>query len=145
MRISDGSSDVCSSDLRDAALATYEKAIQTAFQEVSDALARRGTIADQERAQEQLVASATDNYQLSDARYRGGVDSFLRSLDAQRSLYNARRSLIATELTKATNLVTLYRSEEHTSELQSLMRTSYAVFCLKKHNISHICNYISPT
>src|SRR3546814_1638119 len=109
MRISDGSSDVCSSDLRDAALATYEKAIQTAFQEVSDALARRGTIADQERAQEQLVASATDNYQLSDARYRGGVDSFLQSLDAQRSLYNARRSLIATELTKATNLVTLYR------------------------------------
>src|SRR3546814_7939697 len=74
MRISDWSSDVCSSDLadRDAALATYEKAIQTAFQEVSDALARRGTIADQERAQEQLVASATDNYQLSDARYRGG-------------------------------------------------------------------------
>src|SRR3546814_2321903 len=103
MRISDGSSDVCSSDLRDAALATYEKAIQTAFQEVSDALARRGTIADQERAQEQLVASATDNYQLSDARYRGGVDSFLQSLDAQRSLYNARRSLIATELTKATD------------------------------------------
>src|SRR3546814_5332715 len=120
MRISDWSSDVCSSDLpifsggagragvaqseadRDAALATYEKAIQTAFQEVSDALARRGTIADQERAQEQLVASATDNYQLSDARYRGGVDSFLQSLDAQRSPYNARRSLIATQLTKAT-------------------------------------------
>ncbi len=94
---------------RDAALAAYEKAIQTAFQEVSDALARRGTIAEQERAQEQLVASATDNYQLSDARYRGGVDSFLQSLDAQRSLYNARRSLIATELTRATNLVTLYR------------------------------------
>src|SRR3546814_11855687 len=110
MRISDGSSDVCSSDLRDAALATYEKAIQTAFQEVSDALARRGTIADQERAQEQLVASATDNYQLSDARYRGGVDSFLQSLDAQRSPYNARRPLLATELTNATNL--LPRSDE---------------------------------
>ncbi|HVI97890.1 MAG TPA: efflux transporter outer membrane subunit [Sphingomonas sp.] len=94
---------------RDAALASYEKAIQTAFQEVSDALARRGTIADQEQAQKQLVASATDNYRLSDARYRGGVDSFLQSLDAQRSLYNAQRSLIATELVKATNLATLYR------------------------------------
>src|SRR3546814_15853268 len=108
MRISDGSSDVCSSDLRDAALATYEKAIQTAFQEVSDALARRGTIADQERAQEQLVASATDNYQLSDARYRRGVDSFLQSLDAQRSPYHARRSLIATALTTATTPLTLH-------------------------------------
>src|SRR3546814_11637487 len=109
MRISDWSSDVCSSDLadRDAALATYEKAIQTAFQEVSDALARSGPIADQERAQEQLVASATDHYQLSDARYRGGVGSFLPSLAAQLSLYTAPRSLIATELTDATNTATL--------------------------------------
>src|SRR3546814_17158421 len=46
---------------RDAALATYEKAIQTAFQAVSDALARRGTIAHHARAPEQLVASATAN------------------------------------------------------------------------------------
>src|SRR3546814_9995995 len=32
------------------------------------------------------------------------------------------------------------RSEEHTSELQSLMRISYAVFCLKKQNIKNKCN-----
>jgi len=94
---------------RDAALATYEKAVQTAFQEVSDALARRGTIADQLKAQQNLTASAQDNYKLSDARYRGGIDTFLNSLDAQRSYYSAQQSLVATQLTEATNLVTLYR------------------------------------
>jgi len=94
---------------RDAALATYEKAIQTAFREVSDALARRGTIDAQTAAQRALTAAATDNYRLSDARYRGGIDTFLQSLDAQRSLYAAQRSLIATELVAASNRVTLYR------------------------------------
>jgi len=94
---------------RDVALATYEKAIQTAFREVSDALARRGTITAQMTAQQALTAAATNNYRLSDARYKGGIDTFLQSLDAQRSLYSAQRTLIATELTEATNLVTLYR------------------------------------
>jgi len=94
---------------RDAALASYEKSIQTAFREVSDALARRGTIADQVRASEALAAASADNYRLSDARYRGGIDTFLQSLDAQRSLYSARRQLISTQLAAATNLVTLYR------------------------------------
>jgi multidrug efflux system outer membrane protein len=94
---------------RDAALATYEKAIQTAFRETADALARRGTIDAQQTAQVNLAAQATDNYKLSDARYRGGIDTFLNSLDAQRSLYTAQRSLIATRLVRATNLVTLYR------------------------------------
>ncbi len=95
---------------RDAALASYEKAIQTAFREVADALARRGTIADQTRAQQALAAASADNYRLSDARYRGGIDTFLQSLDAQRSLYSAQRSLIATQLVGATSLVTLYRA-----------------------------------
>lgn len=95
---------------RDAALANYEKAIQTAFSEVADALARRGTIAAQLDAQVALVAAASDTYRLSDARYRGGIDTFLQSLDAQRSLYSAQRSLVATRLTGAANLVTLYRT-----------------------------------
>jgi len=103
---------------RDAALASYEKAIQTAFREVADALARRGTIADQERAQRALTAAASDNFKLSDARYRGGIDTFLNSLDAQRSLYAAQRSLVATELTEATNLVTLYRTLGGDSRLE---------------------------
>ncbi|QNA84377.1 efflux transporter outer membrane subunit [Sphingomonas sp. So64.6b] len=95
---------------RDAALATYEKSIQIAFREVADALARRGTIADQTRAAQSLSAAASDNYRLSDARYRGGIDTFLQSLDAQRSLYSAQRSLVATQLVGATNLVDLYRT-----------------------------------
>ncbi len=94
---------------RDAALATYEKTIQTAFSEVADGLARRGTIDRQLAAQIALSAAATDNYRLSDARYRGGIDTFLQSLDAQRSLYSAQRTLVATRLTGAANLVTLYR------------------------------------
>ncbi|RZF65754.1 efflux transporter outer membrane subunit [Sphingomonas populi] len=95
---------------RDSALATYEKSIQTAFREVSDALARRGTIADQERAQQALTAASRDNFRLSEARYRGGIDTYLASLTAQQSFYASQRSLVNTQLTAATNLVTLYRT-----------------------------------
>jgi len=94
---------------RDAAVATYERAIQIAFREVSDALARQGTIGEQLRAENASVAAAADNYRLAFARYQGGIDTFLSSLDAQRSLYAAQRSLVATRLTRATNAVTLYR------------------------------------
>lgn len=95
---------------RDAALASYEKSIQTAFSEVANALARRGTVDGQLAAQEALAKSSEDNYRLSEARYRGGIDTFLQSLVAQRSLYTAQRSLVTTRLTGATNLVTLYRA-----------------------------------
>lgn len=95
---------------RDSALATYEKSIQTAFREVSDALARRGTIADQERAQQALTTASRDNFRLSEARYRGGIDTYLASLTAQQSFYSSQRSLVNTQLTAATNLVTLYRT-----------------------------------
>ncbi len=94
---------------RDAALAGYERAIQTAFREVADALARRGTIGEQLRAETASVAAAADNYRLAYARYQGGIDPFLDTLVAQRSLYAAQRSLVATRLTRLTNLVTLYR------------------------------------
>ena len=94
---------------RDAAVATYQRTIQSAFRDVADALARRGTIGDQFRAQADLEAAARDSYALADARYREGIDPFLTSLDAQRTLYNARRSLATVRLTRATNLVTLLR------------------------------------
>jgi multidrug efflux system outer membrane protein len=94
---------------RDVALGGYERAIQIAFREVADALARRGTIGEQLRAETASVAAAADAYRLAYARYQGGIDPFLASLVAQRSLYGAQRSLVATRLTKATNLVTLYR------------------------------------
>ncbi|WP_375398152.1 efflux transporter outer membrane subunit [uncultured Sphingomonas sp.] len=95
---------------RELATATYERAIQTAFREVSDALARRGTITDQLAATRAFRDAAADNFRLADLRYRGGVTSFLESLDAQRSLYAAERTLITTQLTRAGNLVTLYRT-----------------------------------
>ena len=95
---------------RDAALATYEKTIQTAFREVADALARRGTITDQLTATRDQLDAAADNYKLADMRYRGGIDSYLDSLVAQRSLYSAQQTQINTQLIRASNLVTLYRA-----------------------------------
>lgn len=95
---------------REAALASYEKAIQTAFREVSDALARRGTISDQLAANKRFEVAAADTYRLTDMRYRGGIDTFLASLDAQRQLYAAQQQLVSTQLVRATNLVTLYRT-----------------------------------
>lgn len=95
---------------RQLLLDTYEQAIQTAFREVSDALARRGTIAEQERATRAQVEAAADTYRLTDARYRGGIDPFLNSLDAQRTLYVAQQQLITTQLERAQNLVTLYQT-----------------------------------
>jgi multidrug efflux system outer membrane protein len=95
---------------RAAAVATYQKTIQTAFREVSDALARRGTIGEQLRARQAQQAAAADTYLLTEARYRNGIDSFLGSLDAQRSYYSAQRTLVLSRLQAATNLVDLYRS-----------------------------------
>ena len=94
---------------RDIALATYEKAIQTAFREVADALAQRGTIDEQLAAQQSLTDATATSYRLSQARYEKGVDSYLTVLDSQRSLYGAQQELIATRLTRLLNLVTLYK------------------------------------
>jgi multidrug efflux system outer membrane protein len=96
--------------LQRAQLATYEGTIQTAFREVADALARRGTITEELAANERFAAAAADTYRLTEARYRGGIDTFLSSLDAQRSLYAAQQSVVQTRLVRATNLVTLYRT-----------------------------------
>lgn len=95
---------------RDAALATYEKAIQTAFREVSDALAQRGRIGEQVRAQTSRAQAAGVAARLSDARFRAGVDSFLTTLDAQRTAYAAEQQLVSTRLVAAGNLVELYRA-----------------------------------
>jgi multidrug efflux system outer membrane protein len=95
---------------RDAALATYEKAIQSAFREMADGLARQGTFEAQLGANQRNVLAASDTFTLSDARYRGGIDTFLARLDAQRSLYSAQRSLVAIQLVGASNRVTLYRA-----------------------------------
>jgi multidrug efflux system outer membrane protein len=95
---------------RTAAIASYERALQTAFREVADALATRGTIDEQVAARMARADSASVAARLSDARYRAGVDSFLTTLDAQRTSYSAKQDLLATRLARANNLVQLYRT-----------------------------------
>ncbi len=94
---------------RDIALAQYERAIQAGFREVADALALTRTLAEQKAAQLALVAAAGRAEELSRSRYEAGRDSYLVLLDAQRTLYGARQSLIATQLAEQANRVALYR------------------------------------
>lgn len=95
---------------RDLALANYQKAIQSAFRDVADALARRATIDRQLAASTRLDASARDSLFLANARYREGIDPYLNMLDAQRTAYGAARTLAQARLLKAQNLVTLYQA-----------------------------------
>lgn len=91
------------------ALAQYEKAIQSGFRDVADALALTKTLAEQRQAQEALVEAASRADQLSTARYKAGRDSYLNQLDAQRTLYGAQQGLVTTRLSEQTNRVTLYK------------------------------------
>lgn len=93
---------------REITLSQYEKAIQTAFREVADALAVQGTVEEQVAAQQSLVHATDETYRLSNARYLKGIDNFLGVLDAQRSLYAAQLRLIAIRLEKLSNQVRLY-------------------------------------
>jgi multidrug efflux system outer membrane protein len=95
---------------RDAALATYEKAIQTAFREVADALARHATIDEQVAAQAALAKAASESLTIAEGRYRLGSDSYLTTLTAQQTLYAARQNLATIELVAGTNMVELYRA-----------------------------------
>ncbi|WP_240939396.1 efflux transporter outer membrane subunit [Diaphorobacter sp. HDW4A] len=90
-------------------IAQYEKSIQSAFSEVADAMSVRAHIGEQLNAQRALVKASQTNYELSDARYRNGVNSYLQALDAQRSLYGARQSLITLQLSDAVSRVNLYK------------------------------------
>jgi len=93
---------------REITVAQYEKAIQTAFREVADAMAVLGTVNRQIAAQQSLVGAAAETYRLSYARYTKGIDNYLSVLDAQRSLYGAQQGLIALHFSRFANLVTLY-------------------------------------
>jgi len=90
------------------ALTQYEKAIQTAFREVADSLAVRGTVDQQVAAQQSIVDSTQKIYSLSNKRYTNGIDSYLSVLDAQRSLYGAQQGLISLQLAKLANEVRFY-------------------------------------
>ncbi len=94
---------------RDIALARYERSIQSAFRETADALALTETLHRQVDAEQALATATGTAFQLSDARYRAGKDSYLALLDAQRSDYAARQSLVTTRLAEQSNRVTLYK------------------------------------
>ncbi len=93
---------------REIAVTQYEKAIQSAFKEVADALAIRGNMNQQVEAQESLVHAVAETYRLSNSRYNRGIDSYLGVLDAQRSLYAAQQGLVSLRLAKLANQVALY-------------------------------------
>ncbi len=94
---------------RDIAIADYEKAIQTAFREVSDALSLRTTLMAQQDALQSLVNTLAETHRLSEARYKGGIDSYLTVLVAQRALYAAQQQLVGVRLARLSNLVTIYK------------------------------------
>ena len=91
-------------------VAQYEKAIQTAFQEVADGLAARTTYEQELDAQRNLVRTSEEYYGLAERRYRTGVDSYLTLLDAQRQLFSARQQLISARLNQLTSEVNLYKA-----------------------------------
>jgi outer membrane protein, multidrug efflux system len=93
---------------REIVLTRYEKAIQTAFREVADALAQRGTVISQLEGQQSLVEASREAHRLSEARYTKGVDSYLSVLEAQRSLYAARQGLITVRLADLAARINLY-------------------------------------
>ncbi len=109
-----GGQNVANLDLahieKDVGIAQYELAIQTAFREVSDALSARGTYIDQRRAQQDLVAADTEAYLLAEMRFHSGIDSYLSTLDAQRSLYAAQQTLVTIREAELANRVTLYKA-----------------------------------
>lgn len=95
---------------QDIALASYEKAIQSSFKEVADALALSSTLAQRRQAIEAFVEAADETQSLSELRYRAGRDSYLTLLDAQRTLYSARQSLIQSLLSEQSNRIALYKA-----------------------------------
>jgi NodT family efflux transporter outer membrane factor (OMF) lipoprotein len=94
---------------RDIAVAQYERSIQTAFREVSDALAGQATYAEQLRAARSSATSEADRFSLAEQRYKSGTSSYLDLLDAQRSLFTAQLTAVQANLARLQNQVTLYR------------------------------------
>jgi len=95
---------------RSAAVAEYEKSIQTAFREVADGLAAQATLTRQIDAQQRVVASAERRRELSSLRYRAGQDSRLELLDAQRQAYAARQGLLSLQRLAFKSTLSLYKA-----------------------------------
>jgi multidrug efflux system outer membrane protein len=96
--------------LRDSALIQYEKAIQTAFTEVSNALIAHQRVRESREQQELLVAALQDRTRLAYVRYRGGVDTLLNALDSDRDLFQAELTLSQIRLNELNSVVQLYKA-----------------------------------
>jgi outer membrane protein, multidrug efflux system len=91
-------------------IANYEKTIQVAFKEVADALAIRSILDVKMKAQESLLNAQQKRFDLTNARYRQGVDSYVDVLLAQQDLYAAQQNLVQVQAARLLNAVALYRS-----------------------------------
>ena len=95
---------------KDVNVATYEKSIQTAFREVADGLAARGTFGKQLSAQRELVDNYKSYFDLAQQRYNQGIDSYLTVLDAQRELFASQQKLLNDQLDQINSEVQLYKA-----------------------------------
>jgi multidrug efflux system outer membrane protein len=95
---------------REEALVQYERAIQTAFTDVSNALIAHQRVRESRLKQEALVRTLVDRTRLAYARYRGGVDTELNALDSDRDLFNAQLSLAEIRLNELLSVVQLYKA-----------------------------------
>jgi outer membrane protein, multidrug efflux system len=95
---------------RDQAQVAYERSIQTAFHEVSDALIAHQRTRESRVAQERLVSALQDRKRLAYVRYRGGVDTQLNALDADRDLFQAELTLAQIRYAELVSVVQLYKA-----------------------------------
>ncbi|MQA42605.1 efflux transporter outer membrane subunit [Rugamonas aquatica] len=95
---------------KNIAVADYEKAIQTAFREVADALAARDYLGEQVSAQRAVQEAQADRLKLLQLRQDNGVASSLDVLDAQRELFSAQQALVQARLLRTTSAIDLYRA-----------------------------------
>jgi NodT family efflux transporter outer membrane factor (OMF) lipoprotein len=92
------------------ALIQYEKTIQTAFTEVSNALIAHQRVRESRVQQEALVTALRDRTRLAYVRYEGGVDTLLNALDADRDLFQAELTLSQIRLNELVSVVQLYKA-----------------------------------
>lgn len=95
---------------RNQAEVAYEKAVQTAFREVSDALIAHQRTHESRLEQEKLVGALEDRKRLAYVRYRGGVDTQLNALDADRDLFQAELALAQLRYNELAGVVQLYKA-----------------------------------
>jgi multidrug efflux system outer membrane protein len=88
----------------------YRKAIQTAFREVSDALASRAGYRQQAGPQQALVATLQRRYELANVRYRQGADTYLNVLSAQQDLYTAQQAQVQIRFDVVAADISLYEA-----------------------------------